>query len=186
VKTLPIILEGNRAYGEEFLVWLWKRGIADGGMSGLEGDLSCCFVDDSVQLASERGDVKEVSLRKGNPAESQEAFEALARGMRPVRAKLRVLSGDLEWSFTLVASTLDLQALKLPTTASKDPTARLADRLFLMEEGVAHLERRYAAFLRAKAKDPGGVEASLKSWLRDSLTPFLDPESTTTPPWSKP
>ncbi len=168
------VIEQGRFLGEEFLVWLWMRGLVDGGMSGKEGDLSCCFVDDAVLLASERGDVKEVSLRKGNPAESREAFEALSRGMRPARAKLRLLSGDLEWSFTLNASTLDLQAFKLPTTASKDPAARMADRLFLMEEGAAHVERRFGIFLKARAADGEAMQARLRAWIRESLAPFQE------------
>ena len=109
------LLEQGRFLGEEFLLWLWMRGLTEGGTSGLEGDLSACFLDDSVQLVSERGDVKELSLRKGNPAESREAFEALSRGMRPTKAKVRLLSGDMEWTFVLNASTLDTSAMKLPS-----------------------------------------------------------------------
>ena len=86
------MLERGRFLGEEFILWLWMRGLAHGGESGDAEDRSSCFVDDSVQLVNERGDVKELALRKGNPAESREAFEALSRGMRPSRAKLRLLA----------------------------------------------------------------------------------------------
>lgn len=171
MKEIQVIEQG-RFLGEEFLLWLWMKGLVDGGLSGHEGDLSCCFVDDAVLLASERGDVKEVSLRKGNPAESREAFEALSRGMRPARAKLRLLSGDMEWTFTLNAATLDLQALKLPPTSSKDPLGRMADRLFLMEEGSNHLERRFSAFLRSRTGDPGALQERMRDWVRSGLAPF--------------
>ena len=77
------LMEQGRFLGEEFLLWLWMRSMTEGGASGEEGDGSGCFVDDAIQLASERGEVKEISLRKGNPAESREAFESLSRGMRP-------------------------------------------------------------------------------------------------------
>jgi hypothetical protein len=171
MKDIQVIEQG-RFLGEEFLLWLWMKGLVDGGLSGHEGDLSCCFVDDAVLLASERGDVKEVSLRKGNPAESREAFEALSRGMRPSRAKLRLLSGDLEWTFTLNAGTLDLQALKLPPTSSKDAAARMADRLFLMEECANHVERRFAKFLRARADDAAALQEALRAWVRSGLAAF--------------
>jgi recombination associated protein RdgC len=164
------LLEQGRFLGEEFVLWLWMRGLMEGGTSGLEGDLSACFVDDSVQLVSERGDVKELSLRKGNPAESREAFEALSRGMRPSKAKVRMLSGDMEWTFVLNAGTLDTSAMKLPPTQSKDPAGRVADRLFLLEEGLSHLERRFAAFLELRTQDVDGLESSLRDWVRASLS----------------
>ncbi len=163
------LMERGRFLGEEFILWVWWRGLADGGASGDSGDASACFLDDSVQLVNERGEVKELSLRKGNPAESREAFEALTRGMRPSRAKLRILAGDLEWTLTLHAESLLAAALKLPPTQSKDPAGRAGDRLFLLEEGLGHLERRFQAFLRARVADPGGMEQALRGWLLAGL-----------------
>jgi len=163
------LLEQGRFLGEEFVLWLWMRGLTEGGTSGLDGDLSACFVDDAVQLVTERGDVKELSMRKGNPAESREAFEALSRGMRPSKAKVRLLSGDMEWTFLLNAGTLDPSAMKLPPTQSKDPSGRVADRLFLLEEGISHLERRFAAFLELRTRDAEALQAALCDWVRGSL-----------------
>lgn len=164
------LLEQGRFLGEEFLLWLWMRGLTEGGTSGLSGDLSACFVDDAVQLVTERGDVKELSLRKGNPAESREAFEALSRGMRPARAKVRLLSGDLEWTFSLNAATLDASAMKLPASQAKTPTDRAADRLFLLEEGLGHLERRFTAFLDQRAGDSEGMGEALRGWVKAALS----------------
>ena len=113
MKPLELIEQG-RFIGEEFLLWLWQRGLAEGGTSGLDSDLSACFLDDAVVLVNERGDVKELSMRKGNPTESREAFEALSRGMRPSKAKVRLLSGDMEWTFVLNAASLDTTGMKLP------------------------------------------------------------------------
>lgn len=145
------------------------RGLTDGGTSGLEGDPSACFVDDAVQLVTERGDVKELSLRKGNPAESREAFEALSRGMRPAKAKVRLLSGDMEWTFNLGAAGLEVSTLKLPPTQSRDPQGRVADRLFLLEEGMTHLEQRFQAFLAARAGHPEDLQEAMRAWLRQGL-----------------
>ena len=164
------LMEQGRFLGEEFLLWLWMRSMTEGGASGEEGDGSGCFVDDAIQLASERGEVKEISLRKGNPAESREAFESLGRGMRPAKMKLRILSGDLEWVFTLNAATLDMGTLKLPPSTGKAPHERLHDRLFLLEEGAGHLERRLKVFLQARSDDPGGLEESMRAWVRAGRT----------------
>lgn len=173
MKPLEMIEQG-RFLGEEFLLWLWMRGLSDGGTSGLDGDMSACFVDDAVILVSERGDVKELSLRKGNPAESREAFEALSRGMRPAKAKARLLSGDMEWTFVLNAASLDTSTMKLPPTQAKDPAGRVADRLFLLEEGLAHLERRFARFLELRTGDPQELEEGLKAWVRQGLSGVPD------------
>jgi recombination associated protein RdgC len=182
MKPMELVEQG-RFLGEEFLLWLWMRGIAEGGTSGLEGDQSACFLDDAVQLVSERGDVKELGLRKGNPAESREAFEALSRGMRPARAKVRLLSGDMEWTFTLDAGGLDLSTLKLPPTQSRDNQGRVADRLFLLEEGTTHLERRFGAFLNARTQDPDGLQHDLRAWVRQGLEGLVG--ASAEPPWQE-
>ncbi len=168
------LLEQGRFLGEEFLLWLWMRGLVEGGTSGLDVDTSACFIDDAVILLSERGDVKELSLRKGNPAESREAFEALSRGMRPSKAKARLLSGDMEWTFVLNAASLDTTAMKLPPSQSKDQAGRVLDRLFLLEEGTAHLERRFTRFLELRAADPEQMEDELKDWVRQGLQGVSD------------
>lgn len=164
------LMEQGRFLGEEFILWLWMRGLTEGGTSGLDSDQSACFLDDSVQLVTERGDVKELSLRKGNPAESREAFEALSRGMRPNKAKLRLLSGDMEWTFTLSAASLDTAGLKLPPTQAKDPAGKVADRLFLLEEGMGHLERRFQAFLELRTQLAEELTHELKTWIQRGLS----------------
>jgi hypothetical protein len=163
------LMEHGRFLGEEFLLWLWMRGIADGWTSGREGDTSARFLDDEVTLVAERGDVKELGLRKGNPPESLEAFEALSRGMRPCRAKLRILAGDMEWSFTIQAAHLEFSAMKLPPSQAKDAQGRLSDRLFLLEEGAAHLERRFAAFLDRRFGSPDELKGEMEAWIKDGI-----------------
>jgi len=168
MKPMEVIEQG-RFLGEEFLLWLWMRGLTEGGTSGADGDLSACFIDDEVMLVSERGDVKELSLRKGTPQESLEAFEALSRGMRPCRAKVRMLAGDMEWVFMLGAAQLEISAMKLPPTQAKDMQGRVSDRLFLLEEGTSHIERRFAVFLEERAGRPNEMEKSFRDWIADAL-----------------
>lgn len=162
------LLEQGRFLGEEFALWLWMRGLTEGGTSGAEGDTSACFLDDAVQLVSERGDVKDIRLSKGNPAESREAFEALSRGLRPARAKFRLLSGDMEWTFSLSAGTLQFLGMHMPPSQAKDASGRVADRLFLLEEGKGHLERRFKAFLEERLGE--GLEERMKAWIQSGLS----------------
>ena len=169
MKAMELIEQG-RFLGEEFLLWLWMRGLTEGGTSGRDGDTSACFLDDDVLLVTERGDVKELSLRKGNPPESLEAFEAISRGMRPCKAKIRILAGDNEWVFSLGAAQLEMSAMKMPPTQAKDLQGRASDRLFLLEEGTAHLERRFAAFLERRVNDASGLASELKAWVESGLS----------------
>jgi len=169
LKSLELI-ESGRFLGEEFILWLWHLGLTEGGTSGKDGDTSAWFVEDSIQLVSDRGDVKAISLQKGNPAESREAFEALSRGMRPYRAKMRLLNSDMEFTFTLTAPTLDLSGLSLPPGHSKDPKGRLADRIFLLEEFIGHLESRFKLFLEERSSDPKALAAKLKIWIKQGIS----------------
>lgn len=164
------LMEQGRFLGEEFLLWLWMRSMTEGGASGGEGDGSGLFLDDQIQLATERGEVKQISLAKGNPSECREAFEALSRGMRPVKLKVRILSGDLEWVATLDAAQLRLSALKMPPSTGKAPHERLHDRIFLLEEGHGHLDRRFKQFLAERVDDAGEALAqALLAWVRAGL-----------------
>jgi hypothetical protein len=166
MKT-PDLIEQGRFLGEEFILWLWMKGQRDGGASGAEGDASSCHLDDAVELVNERGDVRELSLRKGNPSESREAFEALARGMRPLSAKVRIQNAGAMWVFTLKAATLDTGAMKLPPGGGEaQEHARAMDRLLLIEECLEHLERRYRVFLEARTEAPEAMQEELHTWIR--------------------
>jgi recombination associated protein RdgC len=163
------LLEASRFLGEEFVLWLWWRGLTDGGLSGAQDDQTACFVDDVVVLVSEHGDVKELSLKKGNPAESKEAFDALAKGMRLSKAKIRILDGDLEWVTTLNAATLDASSMKVPPTQATDPASRAADRLFMIEECLGHLERRYGTFLALRTQSGNEFKIEVDAWIQQGM-----------------
>ena len=59
----------------------------------------------------------------------------------------------MEWTFLITSATLDVSTVKLPPTQAKYLQGRVADRLFLLEEGTGHLERRFAAFLALRAQE---------------------------------
>lgn len=148
--------------GEEFLMWLWMRGLAEGGKAD-DDDETSAFLEDNLVLSGELRDAKEMTLSKGHPAESEDAFRGLLAGMRPLKAKVRVLNGDMQWTGTLT-SALALSGLKLPPSASKDLFGLLSDRIFLMEEVTRHLENRFKAFLEARVGAPDAMREQLVAW----------------------
>lgn len=162
------VLVQGKHLGEEFLVWLWWRCLTQGGTSGVDGDTSALLIDQAIALGAEHGDVKELSLKKGNPAESAEAFQALARGMRPVKASMRLLDGDMEWVFTLVAATMEIQGAKLPKVQCKDIDGAALDRLFHLEALEGQIQARFEAFIRERMDDPEAFAEVLRGWISET------------------
>ena len=150
--------------GQLFLAWLWKRAQEDGGTANNEDSTSLLF-GDSLKLVTDAGTIKEAALKKGEPIESHAALEALAEGMLPASAKVRVLSGDLEWFFTL-DHNLKISGLKLPKTAGNDLVSRIADRLFLVDEVLGHLDLRFKEFLGTWEAGPDQLQEDAKAWGR--------------------
>ena len=163
-KVNPI-LEAGRPLGEEFVLWLWKQSVQAGGVSEIEGDSTALFMDETIQFSSPCGDVQEVLLKKGNPAESLAAFEAIARGMRPVKATMRLLQGDLEWKFTLVAATLEVQGAKLPSVQSKGLYDVLSERFLLLEELNEHIQERFEVFAQLRFDDADAMRDEFHGWI---------------------
>ena len=157
-------LEKGRSLAEEFVLWLWCRGLTEGGASQGE-DGTAFLLGDSIQLHGDTGEVKEVTLRKGTPAESEEALSCLRSGMRPVKVKARYLDGELEWSFVLTAATLDLTPLKPPTIKARQVEDLAEVRLDLLERVYEALDQRFKEFLVQRIDDPAGFETGLRDWL---------------------
>jgi hypothetical protein len=59
--------------------------------------------------------------------------------------------------------------MKLPPSQAKDVQGRVSDRLFLLEEGAGHLDRRFAIFLELRSGSPEALKAELKAWIEDGL-----------------
>ena len=150
--------------GSLFLAWLWRRAQEQGGTANDSDDTTLLF-GDALKLVTDAGSVKEASLKKGEPIESHAALEALAEGMLPAAAKVRVLSGDLEWCFTLDLN-LRVSGLKLPKTTSSDMVGRVADRVFLLEELLGLLDLRFKEFLDTWDVGPDQLQEEVKAWGR--------------------
>ena len=154
----------------EFITYLWMCGHTINGASGIDADTSVCFLDQSINLFSERGEVQEITLKKGNPTESVPAFQALSEGMYPTQAKVRLMSGDLEWTFNLKADGLKISGLKLPPTKSKDLISILSNRLFSLEECTTLIDNRFAQYLRRRHKDEDKLALETEKWIKENLS----------------
>lgn len=160
--------------GRELAVWTWKQALVDGGRAK-EEDTSALFPADEIRLTGDNGSVKDVSLKKGNPCESGEAFEALAKGMTPTRFRMKLLDADMEWSFTLNTATMDPSGLKLPPVNAKSRMEVVMGRLALMNLWAEFMNLRLREFLEARRAE-GGAELAevLREWIVSTGTAIAE------------
>jgi hypothetical protein len=172
--------------GKEFMVWLWNKHLTEGGASGIEDDRSAVFLGNSIQFVASTGRAQEVSLKKGEPAESQAAFNALSKGLMPVKAKIRLLTGEAEgggreWQMTYSGLTLDGGSIKLPPAPGKDDLDRASDRLGLLAEGLQFLDDRFMRFMRERMEEEDDLLDRLQAWAKagapDEITSQGDEET---------
>jgi len=155
--------------GREFLVWLWMKHLTDGGATPVEGDDSSCLFGSSIEFVAERGTVKSVSLKKGECAEAPAAFQALGRGLLPVKARMRLLQGEFTWEFGYSGLTLDASSIKLPKSSSKDDLGRVSDRLFLVEELLGYMDSRFQSFLKDRVEDGEAMQTAIQEWAKQGV-----------------
>jgi hypothetical protein len=163
---------GHAFLGREFLTWLWWRWMTEGGTGGDE-DPTTLMMDDMLQFGSTGGRVRDAALKKGNPSDSPAAFRALLAGMTPVKAKFRLKDADLEWVFTINASTLDLCGMKLPPVDAHSQAEIGMLRLDLMAQAINLIEDRFKQFLNARIEDPEGMRESIAAWAADRLSELV-------------
>jgi hypothetical protein len=111
--------------GREFLTWLmWKADLGEASFGG-KGDGAFQLVfGGRCRLAGLQGDVTDAVLKGRTPGLSVEARAGVGAGRTLREVELRLLQGEREWRFTLVADTLDLRGVKLPETLKGDPEAK--------------------------------------------------------------
>lgn len=179
--------EVDGVLGPLYLAWLWKASQEEGGANISEDDGTALLFGDSLTLVADEGAVKEANLKKGEPTESPEALTALAKGMRPVAAKLNLKRADLDWVFTFKAGTMLPSSMKIPPSDSKNREAILSDRLFLFEEAMTSLDNRYKAFLE-EFQDGGieGFQTRIVAWAKEARAGLGDlAEEDDSAPWEQ-
>ena len=144
--------------GPEFLTWLWYRcekqdGIFDLGLAG--GPFEIWF-DDRLTVGSNLVDAQENLFKGGHPTSSLEARSALRLGKQATEARLRMVRGAQEWTFTFKAIDLSISGLKLPTVLSKEDDDRFYERMYLLEQLEAIIKGLFVAFIRLRVNPNWG------------------------------
>jgi hypothetical protein len=146
-------INSTRYLGREFLTWLWYRSSRQNGIFEMtDGPLEVWF--DAKLTLEAQGDVKESNVVKAeNPTETSEAHAALLTGKLVSDARLRLVSGQKQWSVSVKGDSLGLSGIKIPALLSREDDDQLYERFMLIEELEDTIHGLYLQFMEIRTDD---------------------------------
>ena len=146
-------INSTRYLGREFLTWLWFRSSAQSGIFEMsDGPLEVWF--DAKLTLEAGGDVKESNVVKAeNPTETSEAHAALLTGKLVSDARLRLVSGQKQWTVSIKGDTMALSGIKIPALLSREDDDQLYERFMLIEEVEDTIAGLYQQFMELRLDD---------------------------------
>ncbi len=157
--------------GRELLTWLvWRVAREDATFEDDNGEMTFAF-GGRVRLVAAAGDVSDAVLKGRAPAQSIELMAGIGAGRTLREAELRVVRGEREFRFTLVAETLDLKGVKLPSVLKDESDDRLGDRMALLEELESCIHAAFQTFLRERTRPvwQRTIVPEIRAWLAGGL-----------------
>jgi hypothetical protein len=148
-------INATRYLGREFLTWLWYRSAQQSGVFELgagEAPVEVWF-DQKLTLEAQ-GDIKESNVIKAeNPTETSEAHAALLSGKLVADARLRVVSGQKQWTLSVKGDTLGISGVKVPALLSREDDDQLYERFMLIEEIEDTVHALFRQFMELRLDD---------------------------------
>ncbi len=167
-------INSTRYLGREFLTWLWYRSALQSGVfevDGHDGPLEVWF--DAKLTLEAQGDIKESNVIKAeNPTETSEAQAALLSGKLVSDARLRVVSGQKQWTLAIKGDTLGLSGVKIPALLSREDDDQLYERFMLIEEIEDMVHALFRSFMELRIDDEAWrpeVQA-IRAWVHRAST----------------
>ncbi|WP_446010363.1 hypothetical protein [Candidatus Electrothrix sp.] len=171
------LIEEKRFIGQEFLAWLWFKSEERGGSIELpeRGDILVAF-EKHMLLEYGEGPESEKLICRGLQTELREARAGLALGKKPEQARIKISSGDYEFSITLTAATMEFRSVRLPKTAGTedgdDPEGfegQALERISLFEEGIDLVNELFRLFINIRTSGEWSDElVKIRSWVHTS------------------
>jgi len=166
-------IETTRFLGSEFLLWIWLYGalIEDSISLGKQDDWSM-WIDGALSLESVHDPAEKVSVRGAAPAASNEAREAVKNYKFPARARVILRQDERDFKFVLNASRFSFSAGDIPAVLTQEDDG-LLERLHLLEELLALVDRLFAAFLQLRLSNfwQDAWEPAIAAWTDEARTP---------------
>jgi hypothetical protein len=146
-------INSTRYLGREFLTWLWFRSSRQSGIFEMtDGPLEVWF--DAKLTLEAGGDIKESNVVKAeNPTETSEAHAALLTGKLVSDARLRLVSGQKQWTVSIKGDTMALSGIKIPALLSREDDDQLYERFMLIEEVEDTIAGLYQQFMGLRLDD---------------------------------
>ncbi len=155
--------------GKEFLTWLWYKSDAQEGLMtvGPEALSAEVWMTDRIVLSGAGQGAERVAVRTEDPTLSLEARTALAQGKKVEQARLRIISGQREWSATIKGETLAVSSIKIPALLTKEEDDKLRERFMLLDQIDEMLEFLFKSFaeLRWDTEKWGAEREAMKVWI---------------------
>ena len=170
------LIEEKRFLGQEFLAWLWFKSEERGGSVELpgRGDILVTF-EKHMLLEYGEGPESEKLICRGLQTELKEARAGLALGKKPEQARIKIGSGDYEFSITLTAATMEFRSVRLPKTAGASDgdgddhesfEGQVLERISLFEEGIDLVNDLFRLFISIRASSSWSDElVKLRAWV---------------------
>ncbi len=168
--------------GREFLTWLWFKSEERNGRIALSSseDIELHLLK-RIALEAGEGEYAQGVVCSGLHAELTEGKEAVRRGKKVKDAGIKLHRDANEWEFAFKADTFYFQSLKMPVEdgreAGEDPSAKLLERIYLIEKAATTIDALYASFLavRFSADWTQKEKPRLTAWLKPDAAPAAGP-----------
>ena len=135
--------------GSEFLLWLFWKSAAEETLSlhnlGL-GEIAVS-IEETITLVSIMGDGYCETIKSQEISALPSVKESIKIGRLPESSKVKITSGELEWSFTVNATPFKISAVKLPITGEKNENEMISIRLISMTKLELVLKALFNTFL---------------------------------------
>jgi hypothetical protein len=163
--------EANDFVGNEFLLWLWRRG---DGAAGRETDAAerafdiACILDRTLELECAWEVLGKVSLQNGVMTRAPEALRALQVGKWPRKAGLTIALSDESWQATLQGDRFNLSGLRVPPPRENPKSQRelVEHRLDALQRFDAAMVGLFEAFLSIRAEREWTAESRrISDWI---------------------
>jgi len=160
-------INSTRYLGREFLTWLWFRSSRQSGIFEMtDGPLEVWF--DARLTLEAGGDIKESNVIKAeSPTETSEAHASLLTGKLVSDARLRLVSGQKQWTVAVKGDTLQVSGVKIPALLTREDDDQLYERFMLIEEAEDTIAALFHQFMELRLDDEAWrpeVQA-IRSWV---------------------
>ena len=174
------IVNNTKFFGRDFMVWLWFRSEKNGGFFHLrnEEEIELWFDGSMILQAEKDGKIETISCT-GEQSRFLEARYALSEFKKIIKGKIKLISGDDVWSFSLDDTWFNFRGMRLPHVVqdqNEDPDGVFYERIGLIEKAVSIMDRLFAHYItiRTSAEWENEELPAIREWITHNPNNTVD------------